>query len=156
MNRNQDYSKVEYNINDYVQIKDSYTYGDIIELEKEKGYATIDTGSLRIRAKIKNLLPAKKQKIKTTEQIFTTTATIDSTSIDIRGRKPEEIEFEIIKYIDDAYLSGLKNIEIIHGKGKGVLRETVHQLLKVHEMVSSFALTSVEQGGAGATNIKLK
>ena len=50
----------------------------------------------------------------------------------------------------------MKKVEIVHGKGKGVLRETVHQLLKSHVLVKSFELASGEYGGAGATNIILK
>lgn len=148
--------KVNFKLNDYVQIKESFTFGEIVDINKEKGSVTIDTGSLRIKAKIKNLLPAKRKILKNIDQIFTNVTSIDSTKLDIRGRKPEEIDFEVVKFIDDAYLSGIKNIEIIHGKGKGVLRETVHQILKVHQMVKSFELSSVELGGAGATNIILK
>ena len=81
---------------------------------------------------------------------------IASTTLDIRGKKPEEIEFDVVKFIDDAHLEGLKQIEIVHGKGTGVLRETVHQLLKSHQLVKSFDFASVELGGAGATNVFLK
>lgn len=145
-----------FNEGDFVQIKDSFTTGEIVELDKEKGTVTIDTGSIRIKAKINNLIHANKPKAKPIIAQTFLNNTIDSTRLDIRGQKPEEIEFEIIKFIDDAHLSGLRHVEIIHGKGTGVLRENVHQLLKTHELVKSFDLASVEFGGAGATNIFLK
>ena len=148
--------KQSFKVNDFVQIKDSFTTGEIVDLDDEKGTVTIDTGSIRIRAKIKNLIHSNKPKTKPTlNQSFVSTS-IESTRLDIRGQKPEEIEFEVIKFIDDAHLSGLKHVEIIHGKGTGVLRENVHQLLKNHELVKSFDLASVEFGGAGATNVSLK
>ena len=149
--------KETFEITDYVQIRDSYTNGEIVEIDNSKGNVTIDTGSMRIKAKISNLVHTNRPKSQVnTSQSYVSSSSLDSTRLDIRGRKPEEIEFEVIRFIDDAHYSGLKNIEIIHGKGTGVLRETVHQLLKNHEFVKLFDLASVEFGGAGATNIKLK
>ncbi|MCB9218983.1 MAG: endonuclease MutS2 [Ignavibacteriales bacterium] len=149
-------TRKDFELKDYVQIKDSLTSGEIVEIDKEKGNVTIDTGSLRIRAKLKNLLHSLRPKNDYSNQVLFSGSSLESTRLDIRGRKPEEVEFEIVKFIDDAHLAGLKNVEIIHGKGTGVLRETVHNLLRNHELVKSFELASVEFGGAGATNIKLK
>ena len=146
----------EFLTGDYVQIKDSLTIGELVEIDKNKGNVTIDTGSIRIRAKLKNLIHAQKPKSAKVIPTYSNTSSLSSTVLDIRGRKPEEIEFEVIKFIDDAHLSGVKNVEIIHGKGTGVLRETVHHLLKNHQLVDAFEIASVEFGGAGATNIKLK
>jgi DNA mismatch repair protein MutS2 len=146
----------EFNKTDYVQIKDSLTSGEIIEIDNAKGTATIEAGALKIKAKIKNLIHVEKPKNKVSQKIFVSSSSLESTKLDIRGRKPEEIEFEVVKFIDDAHLSGLRNVEIIHGKGTGVLRESVHQLLKNHTLVKSFELADIELGGAGATNVKLK
>lgn len=146
----------EFNKTDYVQIKDSLTSGEIIEIDNAKGTATIEAGALKIKAKIKNLIHIEKPKNKVSQKIFVSSSSLESTKLDIRGRKPEEIEFEVVKFIDDAHLSGLRNVEIIHGKGTGVLRESVHQLLKNHTLVKSFELADIELGGAGATNVKLK
>jgi len=149
-------ANTEVELNDFVKIKDSMTSGEIIDIDKEKGTVTIDTGFLKIKAKIRNLEHTQKPKSQTTKAVFVSSTILDSTTLDIRGRKPEEIEFEVVKFIDDAQLSGVKQVEIIHGKGTGVLRETVHQLLKNHELVKSFELASIKLGGAGATEIKLK
>ena len=143
-------------INDFVQIKDSFTTGEIVDIDNGKENVTIDTGSIRIKAKIKNLIHSIKPKNKPTQNQSFVGDSIESTRLDIRGQKPEEIEFDVIRFIDNAHLSGLKQVEIIHGKGTGVLRQNVHQLLKNHELVKSYELASVEFGGAGATNILLK
>jgi DNA mismatch repair protein MutS2 len=149
-------NKGDFEINNYVQIKDSLTSGEIIEINKLKGTATIEAGSLRIKSKIKNLIHTDRPKNKIAQKVFVSSPSLESTRLDIRGRKPEEIEFEVVKFIDDAHLSGLRDVEIIHGKGTGVLRETVHQLLKNHVLVKSYELADIELGGAGATNVKLK
>ncbi len=149
-------NKSEFSIANYVRIKDSLTSGEIIEIDKVKGTATIEAGSLKIKAKIKNLIHTNKPKNKRPQKVFVSSVSLESTRLDIRGRKPEEIDFEVIKFIDDAQLTGLRDVEIIHGKGTGVLRETVHQLLKNHILVKSFEIANIELGGAGATNVKLK
>lgn len=149
-------NKGDYALGDFVQIKDSFTTGEIVELDKERGTVTIDTGSLRIKAKTKNLIHAIKPKEVNNSAVFVSTTSVESTILDIRGQKPEEIEFDLIRFIDEAHLAGLKQVEIIHGKGTGVLRETVHHLLKNHQLVKSYDLASIKLGGAGATDVKLK
>ncbi|MDX1702156.1 MAG: endonuclease MutS2, partial [Melioribacteraceae bacterium] len=104
----------DFNINDYVQIKDSLTKGEIVEIDLQKGNVTIDTGNLRIKAKIKNLIHTSRPKKEVIHKKFASVTSLDSTTLDIRGKKPEEIEFEVVKFIDDAHLAGLKNVEIIH------------------------------------------
>ncbi len=148
--------KKSFDLSDYVKIKDSGTSGEIVDIDREKNIVTIDTGKLRIKVKSKNLLHVKKQAIKN-NQVFTYTSSgFEGTRLDIRGQKPEEIEFRLVKFIDDAYLGNVKNVEIIHGKGTGILRETVHQILRNHEMVKSFELANEDFGGAGVTLVNLK
>ncbi|PID59559.1 MAG: endonuclease MutS2 [Ignavibacteriae bacterium] len=154
---NEDYKSKKFNVGDYVRIKDSLTSGEIKEIDSAKGNVTIDAGGLRIKAKIKTLEHTKSKK-ETVKQIVDNSSfvSLDSTRLDIRGKKPEEIDFELVKFIDDAHLSGVKQIEIIHGKGTGVLRKNVHQILKNHEFVNTFSLAEIEFGGAGATTVILK
>ncbi|MBI1933516.1 MAG: endonuclease MutS2 [Ignavibacteriales bacterium] len=155
--KDENIQKDSFEINDYVKIKDSGTSGEIVEIDKAKDIFTIDTGKFKIKVKINNLVHAKKNnQAETYYGNKYSNGDFVSSRIDIRGRKPEEIEFELIKFIDSAALSNLKNIEIIHGKGTGVLRETVHTILKNHEMVASFEFANADFGGAGATLVKLK
>lgn len=149
-------NKKKFIINDFVKIKESMTSGEIVEIDEAKGNVTIDTGVIRIKVKTRDLIHSERPKNKVLQNIFISSSNVESTRLDIRGFKPEEIDSKVVKFIDDAYLAGLKLVEIIHGKGTGVLRETVHQLLKNHEFVNSYELSSVEFGGAGATVVKLK
>ncbi|MCP5064181.1 MAG: endonuclease MutS2 [Ignavibacteriae bacterium] len=144
----------KFKINDYVSIKDSSTTGSIVEIDKK--IITIDTGNIRIRVNIKNVLHSKKVKEVENQKVLASSYSDASTSLDIRGWKPEEADFEVVKFIDDAYLANFKNVEIIHGKGTGVLRLTVHDILKNHELIENFELASIKFGGAGATVVTLK
>ncbi len=61
------------------------------------------------------------------------------TELDIRGKTGDEASMELQKFIDDAVLSGLNQITVIHGKGTGVLRSVVHEQMKRDKRIKSFA-----------------
>lgn len=75
--------------------------------------------------------------------------------IDLRGMMVDEAEEALDKYIDDALLSGLSNIRIIHGLGTGALRKGVQEYLKKHKNVVRFQYAGQNEGGLGATNVEL-
>ena len=57
--------------------------------------------------------------------------------LDLRGQRVEEILPRLDKYLDNAFLAGLPLVRIIHGKGTGVLRQTVREQLRDHPLVKS-------------------
>ena len=59
------------------------------------------------------------------------------------------------EYLDACYQAGIREVRIIHGKGKGVMRRTVHALLKDHPLVSEFGLDSGSSSW-GATLVRLR
>ena len=78
------------------------------------------------------------------------------TELDIRGFNALEAEDDVGRFIDDAVLSGLATVSIIHGKGTGVLRTAVHSMLKKNKSVRSFRLGVYGEGETGVTIIELK
>ena len=77
-------------------------------------------------------------------------------SIDIRGMTVDEAELVCGKFIDDAQLSGLKQILIIHGKGTGALRKGVQDFLRVNNSVADFQFADQDEGGTGATLVTIR
>ncbi|TWH48865.1 endonuclease MutS2 [Sporomusa sp. KB1] len=75
--------------------------------------------------------------------------------IDIRGMTIEEAEIVLDKYIDDAILSGLNEVLIIHGKGTGVLRKGVKTYLENHSHIKGIRIADLNEGGTGATVVRL-
>jgi DNA mismatch repair protein MutS2 len=71
--------------------------------------------------------------------------------IDLRGYRAEEIEEALDPYLQDAALAGMPMVRIIHGKGTGVLRQVVREMLKKHPLVRAWAPGPVEQGGEGVS-----
>ena len=77
-------------------------------------------------------------------------------SIDIRGMTVDEAEQVCGKFIDDAQLSGLKQVLIIHGKGTGALRIGVHNFLRGNGSVANFQFADQDEGGTGATLVTIR
>ncbi len=75
--------------------------------------------------------------------------------IDCRGQLVDEAISHIDKYIDDAYLSGLKQIMIVHGKGTGALRDGVQRFLRSNGQVKSYREGVHGEGDSGVTVVEL-
>ncbi|MEA1939375.1 MAG: endonuclease MutS2 [Candidatus Caldatribacteriota bacterium] len=76
--------------------------------------------------------------------------------LSIRQLKVEEAQIKLEKYLDDAYYLGVSPVYIIHGKGKGILREEVKKMLSVIPYIESFRIGNPSEGGIGVTIAYLK
>ncbi len=76
--------------------------------------------------------------------------------INLIGMTLDEMEPALLKYLDDASLSGRPSVRIIHGHGAGILRKGVQRILKEHPQVAKFHEASPYEGGAGATVAEMK
>jgi DNA mismatch repair protein MutS2 len=59
------------------------------------------------------------------------------------------------KYLNDAFMAGLYQVRIIHGKGTGTLRQAVRKKLDKHPLVDSYRPAGYGEGGAGVTIVEL-
>lgn len=141
----------------------------IISLDKEatvispadkKGYIELQAGIIKTKIKISDLELIDKPKIKT--QISVTSVKTErgsrnvSNEVDIRGENVLDAESIVDDFLHNCYLSGLKTVSIIHGKGTGVLRQGVHSMLKKNPLVESFRLGTFGEGESGVTIVTLK
>ena len=76
-------------------------------------------------------------------------------SLDLRGRRAEEVEVLLDGYLNEATLANLIEVKIIHGIGTGAVRQIVRDFLANHPLVSSFHTGNKEEGGDGVTVAKL-
>ena len=79
-----------------------------------------------------------------------------SPEINLLGKTVDEAIAELDKYLDDAYLSHLSPVRIVHGKGSGVLRNAVQNYLKRQKHVKSFRSGSFGEGDFGVTIVEFK
>ncbi len=77
-------------------------------------------------------------------------------TLDIRGRRVEEVIPELEQFLDNAILLGHGEIKILHGKGEGVLRKVVREQLRKYKQVASAGDEHVDRGGDGITVVVLK
>jgi DNA mismatch repair protein MutS2 len=147
----------DFNIGKFVNIKNTATTGVIVQLDLDKKSATVESGTIRMVVKLEELELAVSQKQEEKiEHYHNLSISAPEYRIDIRGKKPEEADFSVIKFIDDSYMSGQSRIEILHGKGTGVLKKMVKEILDQHERVKKFYYAPIESGGDGITIVELK
>jgi DNA mismatch repair protein MutS2 len=76
--------------------------------------------------------------------------------VDLRGLMADDALDKMERYLEQAFLSGLPFVRIIHGKGTGRLRQAVREALRGHEYVKSFEEGGDKEGGEGVTVAKMK
>jgi DNA mismatch repair protein MutS2 len=86
---------------------------------------------------------------------FGKAATI-SPEINLIGMNQDDASAALEKYLDDAYLSHLKTVRIVHGRGTGALRNAVQRLLKQSVYIKSYRLGTIGEGDSGVTIAEFK
>jgi dsDNA-specific endonuclease/ATPase MutS2 len=76
--------------------------------------------------------------------------------LDLHTFQPREISSLLESYLEECVRAGRREVRIIHGKGTGTLRETVHAWLRRSPLVVDFRLGNENSGGWGATIVALK
>ncbi|MGN0515119.1 MAG: endonuclease MutS2 [Lachnospiraceae bacterium] len=157
------HSASEFTIGTKVKVLSLNLEGTVSTLPNSKGDLFVQMGILRSQVNIKDLDILKNQddvmpdnnrtgsgKIKMNK-----TMTI-SPEINLIGLTVDEAMVELDKYLDDAYLSKIPQVRIVHGKGTGALRSAVHSLLKRTGYVKSFRLGVFGEGETGVTIVEFK
>lgn len=79
-----------------------------------------------------------------------------SAEINLIGKTTDEAIALLDKYLDDAYISHLPSVRIVHGKGTGALRSAVQKHLKRQKYIKSYRLGEFGEGDAGVTIAEFK
>lgn len=77
-------------------------------------------------------------------------------TLDVRGKRAEEALDCVAKYLDEAKLLSIKEINILHGKGNGILRRLIREFLSHDHDIQHFGDASLETGGSGITKVQLR
>ncbi len=155
LKENEKEEQKEFDVGDTVMIKGTLLAGEVREKSNEKGELLVEVNGLKMRVHKSELQSAGKRTVRATSvNIEVHSGT--QTKLDIRGMRPYEIQVSVEKFLDEAYLGGLKQVEIVHGTGTGSLRRAVAELLKTHPFATSFRSGELGEGGQGVTIVELK
>lgn len=142
-------------VGDSVELADLGKVGEIASIDGEN--ATVAIGSAKIKTKLSKLRLVEQKKPQKTPASHTPRKAANvTTEIDVRGDTCDEAIFVIDKFLDDAVLSSLNTVRVIHGKGTGALRKGLWDYFKHDSRVREFRLGNFGEGDAGVTVLTLK
>ena len=130
----------------------------IISMPDNKGEVQVEAGIMKINVKLKDLRKAEKtkeEKVRKKREVKLNLKSVES-RLDLRGLDAEEACYRTDKYLDEAYMANLGEVTIVHGKGTGILRKAINDMLKRHPHVKSYRLGAYGEGGDGVTMVELK
>ncbi|MBR6253617.1 MAG: endonuclease MutS2 [Clostridia bacterium] len=142
-----------------VLITDLEQEGVICTAPDKNDNVMVQSGIIKLKCHISQLEEIKKKedKNRTVNQATAFNKSKDlSTEINLIGMTKDEAIPALEKYIDDAYLSNVGSVRIVHGKGAGILKRAVHEFLKNHPNVRTYRLGVYGEGDTGVTIAELK
>ena len=148
-------------IGDLVRVVSMNTKATVLSVPDSKGNVKVQMGIMQSKVNIRDLELLQEQDTATIAKAGSKrkggggyglgkAATI-SPEINLIGLNSDEAIARLDKYLDDAYISHLKSVRIVHGKGSGILRKAVQQYLKKQKFVDEFHLGEFGEGDSGVT-----
>jgi DNA mismatch repair protein MutS2 len=148
---------------DLVYLRKLKQRGQVLTKANSQGEVQVQAGIMKLSVKAKDLelLPDEILKDGTPQKtgagaIGADKAKSISTELDLRGKLVDEALLETEKYLDDAYLAGLPQISVIHGKGTGALRKAIRDMAAKHPFIAGARTGGYNEGGDGVTIFTLK
>ena len=138
--------------------------GTVSTLPDAKGNLFVQCGIIRSSVNINDLAlladndtaSSAVKPIRSTGKMKLSKSLTISPEINLLGMTCDEATAALDKYLDDAYLSHLPNVRVVHGKGTGALRNAVHNHLKRLKYVKEYRLGEFGEGDAGVTIVTFK
>ena len=154
----------EFKLGETVKVLSMNLTGTIQSLPDSRGNVTVQMGILRSQVNISDLeiieepSPYTPKKLNRTSKgkIGMSKSLSVSPEINLLGKTVDEAIAELDKYLDDALLSHLNTVRVVHGKGTGALRKGIHEYLRRQKHVKDYHLAEFGEGDAGVTIVELK
>lgn len=154
----------DFKLGESVKVLSMNLTGTISSLPDSRGNVTVQMGILRSQVNISDLEiiedanPYAKESMKRAgggSGIKMSKSMSVRPEINLLGKTVDEAVAELDKYLDDALLSHLSTVRVVHGKGTGALRKGIHEYLRRQKHVKSFHLAEFGEGDAGVTIVEL-
>ena len=136
--------------------------GTVVTLPDSKGDFMVQVGSLKLGVNLSGVTlvqenVTEKQRTKTMySRMYASKSMSVPMSVNVVGQNLDDAQMTVDKYLDDAFMAGLETVSIIHGRGAGILKNGIQQMLKHHKHVKSFRKGEYKEGGDGVTIVTLK
>ncbi len=135
--------------------------GIVLTTPNQSNEVQVQVGTVKITSPLANLIKVEisKDKSKTSKQssyLSSQKSKTISSEINVIGMNVEEAVSIVDKYLDDAKISKLETVRIVHGKGTGKLRAGIHKFLKAHPHVKDFRVGTYGEGEMGVTVVTLR
>ena len=158
------YKPSDFKLGESVKVLSMNLTGTISSKPDSRGNVTVQMGILRSQVNISDLEiiedvnPYSPKAMKRTSKgkIKMSKSLSVSPEINLLGKTVDEAVSELDKYLDDALLSHLNSVRVVHGKGTGALRKGIHEYLRRQKHVKSYRLAEYGEGDAGVTIVELK
>ena len=157
----------EFKVGTHVRVLSMNLIGTVTAPPSPKGEITVQMGSLSTKTKINNLEilvgykdPEEAKKAPKgaggSGKIKMSKAASISHEINLLGLTVDEAVAKLDKYLDDAYISRIPQVRIVHGKGTGALQNGVTAYLRGVPYIKSFRLGEIGEGDTGVTIVDFK
>jgi len=142
----------------HVRMRSGDTHGIVEQIDRKS--ATVLVGDLRMQVKLRDLVPIEAP-LPINKKSSVAFDTIQSnakfeTKIDIRGFRMDEAARRVQEFMDQAALSSATQLEILHGKGDGILKRIVREKVREYNFVTKVRHPAPDAGGDGITLVELK
>jgi DNA mismatch repair protein MutS2 len=153
-------------VGDKVQMKGQQAFGEVLELDNKN--AIIAFGTIRSRTLIEKLQKVSNATFKNATHSDKPSSTQKtnfdlmekrlhfSSEIDVRGKRSNEAIPLVMEFVEQAIVLGITHIQILHGKGDGILRSQIRTFLQTVDVITSFSDAPLEMGGSGITIIEIE
>ncbi len=150
-------------VGSFVEHKSFGKKGKVCDIDNRKNRVQLDMGGVTLWANIEDLGNMQaanehlmKKDVKSSGVLSKLTPVGSLLSLDMRGQRADVALSQLQSFLDKAILNSRESVEIIHGRGTGVLRKEVHNFLRTFPGIEDFALAPEDRGGDGMTIVNLK
>ncbi len=148
-------------IGDYVTLDNQTEAGLIVEINKKQ--AVVEFGHLKSFVDLKRLTKTKKPKGKAHKPLISSVSQDIakrqekfSHKLDVRGKQADDALYEVQDFIENALVLRVSKVEILRGKGYGILRKLIREYLDTQNFIAGYSDAPINQGGDGITLVNIE
>ena len=152
--------------------------GEVLTLPDSKGDLLVQVGIMKINANVKDLMSIEQGKGRSAGNagkgsqfgasgagsgsgtgygaLYRSKVMSVPLTINVQGENLDSAVADVDKYLYDAFMAGLEEVTVIHGRCEGILKNGIAQLLRRHKHVDSVRRGAYNEGGDGVTVVRLK